>query len=545
VSKKQNNAEDRLNQLFSVMLEELNDKSVTDAGKAFAVERQVQRMRKRAQFNDRDLQPRAIADFISLNNMVGDISVGLADEVLVEAARYIEHVLERFTTSLDESNIQQSLDPTFLYNHWRFGPGASNGIRVTHTAEKIAEKMTCTVLCKPFVTTLRKHNTYFQLFDERNGNDGTAAVNGSRLTTVPKNETTHRTIAIEPSGNMALQLAAGLYIEDAMRMVGLDIRRQQPRNQLLALRGSIDGSLATIDLKSASDMFTLYLIRRLWPKRWYKLLTSLRSEYIDTGEGEWMKLNMISTMGNGFTFPMMTLSLVALIYAYRRLSGGPNLYVSWESTGVYGDDIIIPAVEYETCVSVLSGAGLIVNTSKSFSSGPFRESCGGDYWNGYDVTPFYVQSVENDAAIYVALNQVLEWGGKHNILLPRTILLLKSFLKGKVHLIPEWHNTDQGVLTSVVPRRYRYLMPKTERKSHKSGIFDVPLAAGGYLEAGQLDQHFFVPRLFKTRYKVKKARLPKGYLDGRDPIKRSQPVSDFVTAYTFLLYNDMEFQQIP
>jgi hypothetical protein len=280
-------------------------------------------------------------------------------------------------------------------------------------------------------------------------------------------------------------------------------------------------------------MFQPYLIRRLWPKRWYKLLTAIRSEEIDTGEGEWMKLNMISTMGNGFTFPLMTMTIVALIYAYRRLNGGPNLYIDWKSTCVFGDDIIIPTQEYSICVDTLSRAGLVVNTDKSYSSGPFRESCGGDYYEGYDVTPVYVSTLDSDAAIYVAINQLLEWGGKHNMLLLRSLIYLKSLLVGKVHLVPEWHNPDQGILTPMVERRYTHIQPLVERRRHKSDVFDVPLAVGGYINAGEPD-NFYTPRLFKTRWRVRKSRLPNGFLDGTDPVKRPAHVSNFVASYSFL-----------
>ena len=533
MSNHQEDAQDRLSGLFRAMSEDLNDKTTTCASKAFAVDRQVHRMRKRAASNDRVLHDKAIADFISTNDMVRDTGVSLSSELIAEASAYIRNVLEGFTTSIDESNIQQSLDPSYLYDNWKFGPGASNGVRGSHTSLKIAQNMTCTILCKPFVTTLRKYNAYFQLFDERNGSDGTTAVRGSRLTTVPKNETTNRTIAIEPSGNMAMQLAAGKYIEDALRRVGLDIRTQQPKNKALALAGSVTDGLATIDLTSASDMIQPYLVRKLWPARWYKLLTAIRSEEIDIGDGQWVKMNMISTMGNGFTFPLMTLTLCSLIYAYRRLNGGPNLYIDWTHTCVFGDDIIIPYNEYGDCVRTLSEAGLVVNLSKSYSSGPFRESCGGDYYLGYDVTPFYVSSLSTDSAVYVAINQVFEWGGRHNMLLLSTLNFLRGLIRGKVHLVPEWHNPDQGVRTSRVQRRYTYLEPIVGLVPHKSGVLDVPLAIGGYINSGD-PNNSFSPRQFKTRWRVRKSRLPNGYLDGADPLSRTALVSDFVASYTFL-----------
>lgn len=534
---KSKDASVELNEFFAVLQGELNDKQTTHAGKAYAIQRQVQRMRKRAKLDDGVLHNRAVADFISINSLVGTVHVVLPDEIVVEARRYIEHVLERFTTSFDESNIQQCLDPTFLYDNWKFGPGASNGVKGTHASEKITQEMTCTVLCKPFVSLLRKSNTYFQRFDACNGSDGIRVVNGSRLATVLKNETTRRTIAIEPSGNMAMQLAAGSYLEGTLRMVGLDIRSQQPINKAMALRGSIDGSIATIDLKSASDMFSLYLIRLLYPKRWYQLLTAIRSEEIDTVDSGTVKLNMMSTMGNGFTFPLMTLTIVSLIYAYRRVAGGPNLYIDWKSTAVFGDDIIVPVHEYGVCKRTLEEAGLIVNSDKSYFSGPFRESCGGDYYEGYNVTPFYVSTLDSNATVYVAINQVLGWCARHEIILPRTLLYLRSLIDGEVMLVPEWLNPDQGILTPMVERRYKHLRVKVDRRRRKSDIFDMPLAIGGYIESSELG-NVYTPRLFKTRWCTKKSRLPNGYRDGADPLKRTALESNFVSSYTFLFKDE-------
>lgn len=531
--RKSKDARNELNEFFAVLQGELNDKTTAHAGKAFAIARQVQRMRKRAKLDDGELHTSAVANFVSVNDLVGTTSVRLDPLVVIEARRYIEHVLERFTTSLDESNIQQCLDPTFLYDNWKFGPGASNGVRGTHASEKINQEMTCTVSCKPFVSLLRKSNLYFQLFDERNGSDGIRVVNGSRLATVLKNETTRRTIAIEPSGNMALQLAAGIYLEGALRMVGLDIRKQQPINKALAHSGSIDGGIATIDLKSASDMFSIDLIRQLFPRRWFRLLTAIRSEEIEIkGVGQ-VRLNMMSTMGNGFTFPLMTLTIAALIYAVRRIQGGPNLFIDWRRTAVFGDDIIIPTAEYASVVDTLERAGLVVNTDKSYSSGPFRESCGGDYYEGYDVTPFYVSSLDSDAAVYVAINQTLGWCAKHELILPRSLLYLKSLLDGEVLLVPEWCNPDQGILTAAVERRYKCLKVKVERRRRASDIFDLPLAIGGYIESTQLG-NVYTPRLFKTRWCTKKSRLPNGYLDGADPLTRSTLVTSFISSYSFL-----------
>lgn len=550
--------EKRLTALFTALLEEL-----LGAGpQNFAVQRQVQRARKRARFLREELRGQAVADFLATNERVKEIQKvsppsAVLDRRIVENARYyITTILERFTSSFDELAIQQPLEMSFLYSNWRFGPGASNGIKGTHAAEKISQDMTCTALCEPLVLKLRSSSHYFTARDGHKGVSGTTIISGSKLTTVPKNEDTERTIAIEPSGNMCLQLAAGMYLEGALRRIGLDIRNQQQKNIAMAKRGSEDGSVATLDLKSASDMISIDLVRALLPSAWFDLLMKLRSPTITVpGDGkagdvgEQVELHMISTMGNGFTFPLMTLVLVALIYGYRCTRGGPNLYIDWTNTCVFGDDIIIPSYEYTGFVEVLTKAGLIVNNEKSYSEGPFRESCGGDFLNGVDVTPFYVKSLATELDVYVVINQVLAWGRREKLHLPKCLALLRSFIDGKPHLVPEWLNPDQGIRTSGCPKRYTYLSKDMTYAQipKESEAFAMPLAVGGYVQGNFEsvvdkqndrsyrvlvgDEQFFLPRSNKLpRGRVRRSRLPKGYLDGWDPGYRSQPDSSYIAG---------------
>jgi hypothetical protein len=307
----------------------------------------------------------------------------------------------------------------------------------------------------------------------------------------------------------------------------------------MAKRGSEDGSVATLDLKSASDMISIDLVRALMPGSWFDLLMKLRSPVITVptngkggSAGMQVELQMISTMGNGFTFPLMTLLLVALIYGYRCTRGGPSLYIDWKDTCVFGDDIIIPVHEYAGFVDVLTKAGLIVNLDKSYSEGAFRESCGGDFLNGVDITPFYVKSLVSAADVYVVINQVLEWGARENLFLHRTLTYLRSLIDGKPHLVPEWLNPDQGILTSGCPKRYTYLSLKQEmvRLPCEATHFSMPLAVGGYV-APVGDELFYLPRSMKPpRVKVRRSRLPNGYLDGWDPGYRSQPAAAYVAG---------------
>jgi len=528
----------RLLNLFSTMSEELNDATTTDRSIQFAVQRQVQRMRKRACLKKDGLTEAAVESFEATNALVGGIGVSLDPFVRHNAQLFISKSFERFNKRSDPELIQIPFDPRQLVDLWRFGPGASNSVQGTHTAQKIYQKMSCTPLAKSLVLKLRACNLYFALFDEQQQNDGTLLVRGSRLTTVPKNEDTERTIAIEPSGNMALQLAVGQYITNVLRSIGLDIRTQQPKNKALALRGSVSNDLATIDMKSASDMLSIELVRQLLPPEWYEYLMRIRSHEIELPDGRYIEMNMMSTMGNGFTFPLMTLIFTSLVYANRLKHGSRNDWIDWSSTAVYGDDIIVPTNEADSLIKLLESCGLIINHDKSYLVGPFRESCGGDFLEGFDVTPFYVKSLLTDSEVYVALNKVFEWCAKVGVILPRTIIYLRSILRTPVRFVPEWHGDDSGFRTALVERRYTFLKPAVSQVRTICSHFDMMLVAGGYVFSRGSDI-VFTPRPFKTRYVVRKSRLPNGYLDGRDPLSRDHKTSTYISSYArFLLFVD-------
>lgn len=527
----------RLSDFFAVLSEDLNALTPRTEETRYARDRQVQRMRKRAAFVRPHLHDEAVRRFVATNIQVRGSRVTLDPQLVRDARHFITVVLERFNTAVDPECIQEPLIWSYLFDNWRFGPGSSNGIRGTHAAQKVTQDMTCTVLAMPLIHHLRRSNPYFALYDEQRRSSGVVQVSGSRLTTVPKNEDTERTIAIEPLGNMALQLAAGRYLEDVLRYIGLDIRDQQKYNKLLAHRGSIDGSLATIDLKSASDMISIDLVRALMPVGWFDLLLRLRSPEIELPDGTALRLHMISTMGNGFTFPLMTLLLTALIYGFRAQRGGPNLRIDWNSTAVFGDDIIVPTHEYDDFCEVLHRAGLVVNHDKSFRDGWFRESCGGDYYKGYDVTPFYVRALDTDAHVYTAINQVFEWSARHNLLLHRSLIFLRSCLRGKPLLVPEWCNPDSGVRTAQCPRRYAHLEPRVEKERLRNHFFAMMLACGGFV-VGSGPHIEFAPRQFKTRMRVRRSRLPRGYLDGSDPLSRSAQVTTYIGGLAPLLFGD-------
>lgn len=519
---------------------------------SFAKNRLLDRHLKKFVVQDPKLSEVALHTFLLCNKECASISIDeslvLRDPVFGEARDFIYEALRRFTKKNSE-DVHSSLDMSLLLSLWKFGPGASQGVSGTHFVEKIAEDMTTTLAAAPLVKMIRSITPRLNAYDKRMGRCGITVVSGSRTSAVPKNTDTDRLIATEPSGNMACQLAAGMYIEGALRCVGLDISTETGQsffNNMLAMLGSIDGLIATVDLKSASDLIRPTLIKMLWPEQWYDLFLTIRSpvteipmidENGDKCFGE-VELNMMSTMGNGFTFPMMTLTLLALCYGVTRVYSDAKLYtINYNNVGVFGDDIIFPSTLFKELSETLSKAGLKVNHDKSYSEGPFRESCGGDYYAGVDVTPFYVKSLETEAEVYVAINQCLSWSSRF-FPLWNTLDYLFSLSKGRF-VVPEWEDPSSGILSTVGPRYFKKLVPVPLKRVVRQNYYDADLhvlcALGGYLESNisgsssitdeslrrekpRRANSYFLPRTKQVMYRVEKCKIPRGFLNGRHHI---------------------------
>lgn len=503
--------ESRLTTFFEHLDEDLE---VADPSNP-AVVRLRERCRKKASYNRRDLEADAYETFIKTNELVGSFKptdVGLFSDM----REFITHVLEKAVRSFDPTSIQECFSLSWILDNWAFGPGASNGVPGVGCVQKIDEPMTCTRSAEPYVRLLRRTNPYFWAKDALTENQGVSCVEGSRLKAVPKNEDAVRIIAIEPSGNMALQLGAASLIELALRRIGLDISRRSDINKDLARHYSLTGDGATLDLSKASDMFSIDLIRLTWPAEWFNFFMKVRSPQTTLPDGRVVKLNMMSTMGNGCTFPMMTLTLVAMIYASRRRRGGPYKFIELRKTSVFGDDIIIPSSDFHDVCEALQQCGLVVNYDKSYNSGPFRESCGGDFHAGRDITPIYVKTLAAPAGVYVAINQCLRWSANHDVWLVRSLKYLRTLLGSRVYFVPQWLDDTSGVKTLCVNRRYKHLS-KVPKTCQYSGSFSVPLASGGYLRNGWDGGLAYNPRDEWVVYRTSEARLPRGYLDGWDP----------------------------
>ena len=213
-------------------------------------------------------------------------------------------------------------------------------------------------------------------------------VSSCRLTFVPKDERSFRTIAIEPYGNVLVQLGVHEYLNKRLRTyAGIDIQ-DQTANQKAALFGSQNwlslDTCSTIDLSSASDCVSPGLMTRLVRPQWRAILDDLRTKNFSL-DGVEYPLSKWSSMGNGYTFALETLLFWALAQACE------NTCNSGFRTKAFGDDIISSKSSSLLVMQVLRYCGFRVNLAKSFVVGPFRESCGADFHTGVAVRPIFVK----------------------------------------------------------------------------------------------------------------------------------------------------------
>jgi hypothetical protein len=330
----------------------------------------------------------------------------------------------------------------------------------------------------------------------------------AQFLSVPKTSEKNRGICKQPSGNMVLQLATHtILVRLLLRWFDCDLEKQQELNKNLAMLGSFEKfsmttrtwEWCTLDLSEASN-FPAVIVKYLFPVAVVQWLALIRSTYIRVGKRVYEK-HMLSTMGNGFTFSLMTLLLSAIVKVLYSFADLPeyDTFTHLHSLGkkgdriktwaVYGDDIIVDKRVYGPLIKVLSALGFMVNEKKSYSQGPFRESCGGDFHHGYDVRPVFCQSLTTQADIFSLINRLNYWSVKHSVNLSGSIdILMQALDKDQTVFIPNWEGVDAGLHAP-------YLMYK--RVAVKSVPF--PLRK-------EIDPHFDTlgtksPSIFYTRYR--------------------------------------------
>jgi hypothetical protein len=329
----------------------------------------------------------------------------------------------------------------------RFGPGATYGDRGKLTT--VPDKMSS----RPTLTTSALWFHVFQwsgtAWAEACAADGRESefVRGNRFTTVPKDCTKDRGIAVEPSVNLFYQLGVGRAIRAALKRHGnIDLTHGQDIHRRVACEASKHGRSATLDLSNASDTVCTNLVKLLLPRQWFELVNSLRSPFTLFRE-KWVHLEKFSSMGNGFTFELETAVFLAVILAVRNLRAVGDPFWGTVKPGtdifVYGDDIIIPTELASDVISALTYCGFSINKDKSFVDGHFRESCGGDYFGGVDVRPFFLKEYPDEPQKWIAVvNGIRRMGAQEG-----------SFDLGRSYLLRPWFVAQDSIPTHI--RRLR------------------------------------------------------------------------------------------
>jgi hypothetical protein len=270
-------------------------------------------------------------------------------------------------------------------------------------------------------------------------------------TFVPKSYSKRRMVVTEPSLNTYFQLGLGKEMERVLRdHTGISFDTQPRLNSELARQGSIDGSFATMDLKQCSDFISLSLVEYMFPPSLVRWMKILRTGKVSMDKVEY-GLNMMSTMGNGFTFPMQTILLVACVLGVYDTLDLPIQGPQGRTYGVFGDDIVVFEDAYPLLVRVLTELGLVVNLEKSFSRGSFRESCGTDYFCGVDVRGVYLKRYSTDQDLFSCFNRLALWSATHDIRLDRTLAQILKLIEGPIPMVPPDESITAGIVVPVFP----------------------------------------------------------------------------------------------
>lgn len=391
--------------------------------------REILRLFKKVQLDSSDeefLHQKAVAEFFRCDDIAHQV-------VIPDRERHlIERVAMLILSSLDSGKISKA-----AYKH---GPGA--------VEESLSVNQKWLALSEHIKNDEFDLGTYgyeemgviLSDLSDRSQIDGTEVLgslyNGApnrsaRLITVAKNSTSRRTITVEPLLNQFIQQGLNNALRDSIVKCNVLSRcltlTDQSINQRLALIGSHTGEWTTIDLRSASDLVSIKLVKICFShhQRFYESLMSSRSNCLDV-DSRLMSLHKYAGMGNATTFPIQSVCFALICIAAMLEQDGSkptqrNVEQAAMNIHVFGDDIIIKTEYFQTVSRWLCSLALRVNEKKTFSNGKFRESCGTDAYDGVDITPTYVRfcpskldKKANNIASSVSLSNQLWLKGYHS-----------------------------------------------------------------------------------------------------------------------------------
>lgn len=229
----------------------------------------------------------------------------------------------------------------------------------------------------------------------------------ARWDSVPKDREIDRSIIVGNDVNVMLQRGCGIYIRERLKKYGIDLT-DQTRNQELARMASITGKLVTHDAVDSSNRIVTECVRLLLPDDWFDYMAAIAERLVVGEGGQKRKLQLFSSMGNGFTFELQSLIYFGLAVS----SGSRPLREAIPDIGIFGDDVIMPVADYDNFLECITFFGMAANEAKTFRSGPFRESCGAHWYEGVDVAPFFIRSPfdkKDPRPMIKFLNDLVDW----------------------------------------------------------------------------------------------------------------------------------------
>jgi hypothetical protein len=283
-----------------------------------------------------------------------------------------------------------------------------------------------------------------------------------KVVSVPKTMKTSRIICVEPTAMQYAQQLTSARLIHSLRRVGLYRHlnfHDQTLNQEAARVGSIDGSVATIDLSEASDRVSCQLVSLVFRHSplLKRHLYGCRSTRAVMPDGRLFHLRKYASMGSALTFPVEALCFLMVCLAaicderkvFNKL-GRPKSLAAFENARkgvlVFGDDLIVPSDCIVKVTEYLQAFGLKVNSKKTFFKGGFRESCGFDYFNGHLVTPTYLRrdppTSHRDADRFVSWVHMANRFFKKGFV--RTATLVADNID-KMYRLPMVHETSAGL----------------------------------------------------------------------------------------------------
>lgn len=318
--------------------------------------------------SEKSLEAAAISDFLKSQSLFG------RPENLPHRASMVEERAREIVSSiLGEFDIED------FYSKCKWGKNASKGLpgKQAYLDVRI-ERLTCTDLQRAEFLRYLDTDCVMDSFINR---DSLELVDHVDYAVVPKSYKAMRGIAPDTVVGGFFSQGLGLLLREKLEdRTPIRLASAQEVHKNLAREGSRSGKYATLDLSKASDSFVWDHITKLVPVDWLPVLEMLRTPNIKI-DGEITPYRSYMLMGSGHTFPLQTILFYSLARAATELLKlrGP--------VRVFGDDIIVPNDCAPYLSTVLADLGFSLNTEKSFWQGNFRESCGGDYFNGCDVRP--------------------------------------------------------------------------------------------------------------------------------------------------------------